>query len=235
MTDIKTLEILKPKEAEFARDLPLDLDAQTMRAEGFFRVGRGKLNTDLWLLTQDVYHIVCGYLDVPTSPEGFLHVIVNKVFKTKGLGKTVELAKTWLPKLDVNDDEKEKLQAALEAVTKSDVAKISWSRQAMKTFYALDHAIRVTCGTENWRSKSISTLYVCDERFRNILSSILEKPQENQHQNITFDTYNKSVELIENLADDPNPMFHIFNFDFGRIFANTNPPTDLCRQRNDFG
>jgi hypothetical protein len=152
------------------------------------------------------------------------NIILKKVFKAEDLAKTLDSAKKWVLKLDVNDDDRQKQRGALDAVTESDATELSWSRQAMQTFYALDQAIQAVCKKEYWRSKSVGVLYACNGRFRTKLSTSIEKIDEEEYQIIKFDVQNKHIKVTdwEHLLGN-----HNFDFDFSETFVNTRQSTNL--------
>jgi hypothetical protein len=151
ITTIKVLRLVLPYDI-FGRVLPPHLDSKMMEERGFCDIGSWKPYgeehvANVWMSRKDIHRIVSCYFSTPLSPNGIFYDtlmddIVKRVFKTKELRKTLELAERWLSKLDVRDEERLTVRVALDAVTEADTAEVSWSRHAMQTFYALEEAIQ---------------------------------------------------------------------------------------------
>ncbi|KAE9381100.1 hypothetical protein N431DRAFT_457711 [Stipitochalara longipes BDJ] len=231
LTKINGLFMVEPGDV-FRSDMLRTLNAAALRQEGYLNLGIWKPSSistkvNLWISRQDLPQLVFWYLDFPLSPKGILYnttedIVVKLVFKTENLKQTLETAKKWVSKLDVNDEELQKIQSAMNTVLKLvselDPAKVAWSRSIMHAFYALDAAISDVCKTDNWIWKSVSVLYAYDEQFRFRLGSSMEKIEEDEHRIIKFDIQNGRI-IVPDWEHLPGS--HKFDFNFETTFADT--------------
>jgi hypothetical protein len=207
-------------------DVPVYILVKTMEEKGCYSIGMWGVegeNYYIWMMKAELHCILFWYLDVKFSPIGFLYpksnnIVLKRVLKTRGLRKTLRSAKRCVSKLFVSRKKSARLCLTLDAVTKSCLTDISWSRTRMHDLYNLDQAITSSCGTDNWMSRALSILYAYNTEFRIRLIKSIEQIEDSQHRKITFDVQNKLIKIAdwEQLSKTRNYLF-----DFEHTFANT--------------
>ncbi|KAF3022478.1 hypothetical protein E8E14_010448 [Neopestalotiopsis sp. 37M] len=229
--ETKTFEITRGDLFENPRG---SRDAHRMEAKEYMNLGRfrpsGQSASDIWIHRGDLYRLTAGYLSARFRSQGFLYaksqdLIVSKLFSAKHTKLTLRWGQDWASRLNLKENERMLLTVALEKVSKLDLEKPCWSREAMQNLYELDQVILLACKSSDWKFRSISVLFVCEKRFRAIFAKDLEREEDESHRFIQFSARNQKVELGQ-LEGMDNRHQAVFQFDFMSVFAFNEPPTD---------
>jgi hypothetical protein len=217
--------------SEPSRVLPKDLWPQCspklLRSKGYHKTSSRR---EVWMERKEVQRIVCAYLRQTMSPDGMLYGcisdrFVTDVLQSDSLRKTLRLTTSMLAYLEYPEPGRLELQSKLDAVAALELGQVRWSRRAMKSFHALDGAIRSVCTTGNFGWKSVSILYAYDKQFRKRLVQMTGSVVEGSRPMVRFDVARNQV-VLPGSHQQPDAFEAPFNFAYA--FQGTHPYLDTA-------
>jgi hypothetical protein len=225
LSKIKEFELVDSYD-EDGKESARSSSGRTLKARGYFqlrkreRKWRATTQYKIWLRKEELCCILNAYLELQLSPRGILYdaqdnVIIEHGFRCRGLEKTLERARRWLEKLNLDKSGSQILNKAVSDVTETDAMETTWSRHAMQTLFNLDKALRTTCKRQLPTTRPISILYMFDDEFGAAIDGLVDGLDVNNIGNsensyISLDITDKSVRVR-----DPNSTSEYFDFLLG--------------------
>ena len=169
------------------------------------------------MLRDELQFIVGSYLRSPMGPQGSLYDIsddmfIDNILKSEGLSGTVDRARELVAGADDLGEARKRLQIFLNGVTAYDFMGYTWSRHAMKAFFALNQALELIRATEAtdtendylWEALSFFSAHDADFQPR----AILHLNGHSGQPEVLVDGHGTRPTITSNVSEDDSTPYH---------------------------